>query len=170
MFQPTTFSDKSQQFIHVFDISEDFYIDGKVYNLQKLLKSGNFSTIETIIQKLRANKYTKLKENILSDYNFVYNLDLKTFKELDDFLRTKSVKTIRNDFARKGKVAYDEIHFTSTKSGLRVNETLENFYNIFTNPERFSKRVAEQKLRFIEQLENENFIVPEQMVAGIDPE
>ena len=170
MFQPTTFSDKPMQFMHVFDISEDFYIDGKSYNLQSLLKQQAFDIIETIIQKLREKKYTKLKNNILADYNFVYGKNLKTFDDLSEFLKGKSAKNIRKDFHLKGKVAYDEIHFTETKAGLKVNETLYSFYNVFTNPKSFSDRLQTQKQRFIEQLKNENFIVPEQMVSGLDPD
>ncbi len=87
-------------------------------------------------------------QNILNDYNKVFNTNLSTIAELKEFI-SKNNEIIKSEFKNKNVEFVEEIHMS--KNGF--NETLEYLYNTFNSRDKFDAFIVKRFAQFKSNVE-----------------
>ena len=163
--QPTTYSDKSTIYVPRYNID----VDIKKVNILNELKSffekgGNLSKIWDLSLKSRGDQLKILYNNILKDYNDAFEMEFKSFSEVNDFIHNKRLNpaVIQQTFLKKGIKFLENTHaYTDPVSKItRLNESIESDYNTFTSKTLFNTRMEIERRNFLKDLIDSGFSIP----------
>lgn len=163
--QATTYADKNTHWIQKYNIGISLD-DG--FNLKSELKSllqqrrtsetsSAYDKIVKFIQEARAEEYNILVNNIIKDYNTVYNQSFETLQEVGEFVKGKAQSSIQTAFVKAGIVFIPNIHGYGKGDSFIVNETIENYHRIFNNEKLFKERLETEKRKFVADLLDNKF-------------
>lgn len=158
--QSHVYSDKNKHFIMQFDINKswDFGQFGS-FNFKSLLDKYFKTADKNDLNKItdvwfNTNKLQieSLLNTIFNDYEKATRNKFSTLSELKKYLSTHKINDIRSVFAASNVEFVDEIHASKVGKEWTVNETLENFSNIFTNRQNFNEWIDNQFNQFLHDL------------------
>ena len=158
--QSHVYSDKNKHFIMQFDINKtwDFGRFGS-FNfktiLDKYFKTANVADLKPIIDVWFNTNQAQMQSTlqvIFDDYEKATGEKFNNLSELKSYLANHNIEQIRSLFAVSGVEFMDEIHASKIGKKWTVNETIENFANIFTNRDSFDSFISDQFNQFYEEI------------------
>lgn len=159
--QNTTFADKGTHYLIPYNIKNTFD-DGT--NLQEIiqeaLKNGNTDKLIDLIYNTREAKMLSMSDQLLSDYSSVFDEDFGSLREVDNYLQENKIdlSTLRAKFAVKGLTFFEEVHgYSPDKKVARINETIMNYYDTFTDRSKLQNRLNKEMGYFIKNLLDNGF-------------
>lgn len=165
--QNTTFADKNTHFLINYRLDER--VPNTDYTLRQMLQaflnpkkadaSEKGRAMVQLMYTTRRNRTIKLLENIISDYNEVFDTTFQTLKQVSDWISEKgyTAKDIQKKFADKDIIAYEELHYCP--KGPVINQQLIETENAYSSLANFEKILEKQKRLFVKDLLENGFFV-----------
>jgi hypothetical protein len=115
--------------------------------------------LENVMYNTRSNRALALINNIVTDYNIVFNTNFQTLKEVNDWIieRNYTSEKIRSEFAKANVTAYEELHYCP--KGPVINQQLIETENAYSSLANFEKILEKQKRLFVKDLLENGFFV-----------
>lgn len=151
--QNATFADKGTHFLVNYDLNTKIYGDKTLKELieEHMESDPNSSGLFNLMLDTRRKRITKLVNNIITDYNAVFeNENFKSLDDIQNFL-TKgkyNQEKVRAKFRSKGVNFYEEIHLSKGK----INETILEYSKAFANEESLKNRLNAARKAFVQDL------------------
>lgn len=160
--QSATYADKSTHYLFGYDLNKDITVNGEKINLfnivQDIINGGSPEKLIELTRKIRAERINTIINNVLSDYNRVYNNRFKSIDDVVKFLQTQKYNDVKSEFAKKGVEFFEEIHGTKPKykgaPSITLNETMMNQYRTYNDSNAFKERLDKSKLQFINRIDS----------------
>lgn len=165
--QNTTFADKNTHFLINYRLDER--VPNTEYTLRQMLQaflnpkkadaSEKGRAMVQLMYVTRRNRTIKLLENIIRDYNDVFDTTFQTLKQVSDWISEKgyTAKDIQKKFADKDIIAYEELHYCP--KGPVINQQLIETENAYSSLANFEKILEKQKRLFVKDLLENGFFV-----------
>lgn len=159
--QSHVYSDKNKHFIMQFDINKtwDFGRFGS-FNFKTILdqyfKTANKADLDKIVNVWFNTNRAQIESTlniIFDDYEKAIGQRFNSLSELKTYLSKHKIDDVRRMFADSGVEFVDEIHASKIGKSWTVNETVENFANIFTDRAKFDTFVSDQFNQFLKDTE-----------------
>lgn len=159
--QSHVYSDKNKHFIMQFDINKtwDFGRFGS-FNFKTILdqyfKSANIADLNKITDVWFNTNKAQIESTlniIFDDYEKATGQRFNSLSELKTYLSQHKIDDIRNIFAASSVEFVDEIHASKIGKSWTVNETIENFANIFTDRAKFDEFISDQFNQFLKEID-----------------
>lgn len=157
--QSHVYSDKNKHFIMQFDINKtwDFGRFGS-FNFKTILdqyfKTANKADLNKIVDVWFNTNKAQIESTlniIFDDYEKAVGQRFNNLAELKTYLSEHKIDNIRALFAASNVEFVDEIHASKLGKAWTVNETIENFANIFTDKSKFDEFVSDQFNQFLKE-------------------
>ena len=161
--QSATYADKSTHYLFGYNLDQTILLNGERVNLFNIIKDiidgkTDSSKLLEITRKIRASRINNIVNNIIADYNTVFDANLKSITDLQNFLKDKTYNYVVNAFKKADKQFLDEFHGTKPKyegaPEIALNETMVNYFNTFNSPELFKKRIDKARNSFINSIDS----------------
>ena len=159
--QSHVYSDKNKHFIMQFDINKTWNF-GRFgsFNFKTLLdqyfKTANTNDLNKIVDvwfNINKSQIESTLNIIFDDYEKATGQKFNNISELKTYLSKHKIDDIRKMFAASGVEFVDEIHASKIGKNWTVNETVENFANIFTDRTKFNTFISDQFNQFLTETE-----------------
>lgn len=157
--QSHVYSDKNKHYIMQFDLNNtwDFGKFGS-FNFKNILdnyfKSANKSDLDPILNVWFDTNKAQIESTlniIFEDYEIATGQRFNNLSELKSYLSKNKIDKIRQQFSDANIEFVDEIHASKIGKNWTVNETIENFANIFTDRKKFDQFVSDQFNQFLKE-------------------
>ena len=160
--QSATYADKSTHYLFGYDLNKDITVNGEKINLfniiQDIINGGSPEKLIELTRKIRAQRINTIVENILSDYNEVYNNRFNSIYDVAKFLQTQKYDDVKSEFVKKGVRFFEEVHGTQPQyknaPSIALNETMMNQYRTYNDSRAFKERLNKSKLQFINRIDS----------------
>ena len=140
--QPTVYSDKKKFIVYDVDVIS---LLGNPYRMTN--KEFEQKFIDTIGQA-----YYQVFNQVQEDYFKIYP-EARTLQDINNILRNKSSEEFIQDAQLAGVDVMEDIHYRKgINGGLSINELLQNYSDLYNDPNEISKRLTSEKYKFINQL------------------
>lgn len=151
--QNATFADKGTHFLVNYDLNTPIYGNKTLKELieEHMESNPNSSGLFNLMLDTRRKRITKLVNNIINDYNTVFEGEnFKSLEAIQNFL-TKgeyNQEKVRARFRSKGVNFYEEIHLSKDK----INETILEYSKAFADKESLKNRLNAARKAFVQDL------------------
>lgn len=152
--QPVTYSDKSQIWLKGINRNKEFKYNDLIF--KKGLGGASIQNIQSLHFQTMQNMINDVHTNIVNDYNLLFSYmnipPVSSYEEAIMSLNNNKItekdinKTITRILENGEKITiFPEIHYSKTKKGLGINETLQRNINLYNNFQEFKNNQSVQK-------------------------